>query len=388
MKFFSYLIVAVISFCLAIFVFNHLGGNGASFDFSSQEPAPVQQQSTSYTTYYDQLSDFQKALYNATLNTVAKADEEVKLTKIDVEAFQKSAADVYLAIQYDHPEYFWFTGGYSYTYTRFEDVGTISVKPLYYSYVSDFFNAEEKLEQLQKEVKSVAELAKKHSSDDYERILFVHDYLVQNAIYDHDALDEYYKANKSPSCEYIFAAYGCLVNGKTVCSGFAKAFQLIMIELGYDCTYVVGDAGEAHGWNCIYLGGEGYFIDVTWDNSDHEKGEVPLYNYAFITSEMLEKTHTVEMPFETPVCTATEYDFFLKKGYYLEKYDFDAIKEILQKQKGNKGVYIQFGSRAALGDAVRVFSKSAILKTIDGMEKVYYITYNEAHHTLSFFLEQ
>ena len=386
MKFFSYMIVAVISFCLAIFAVNNFS-DGTSFDFSSQEPVPTQQESTSFTTYYDQLTDFEKALYNATLSAVQNADKEFKLTNVDIEAFQKSTGTVGRAVQYDHPEYFWFTGGYSYSFTRFQDVGTVKVEPIYYSYVSDFFKAGSKQSQLEKAVKEVAEKAKKHSTDDYERILFVHDYLVEHAIYDHDGLKEYYTANKSPSCEYIFAAYGCLVNGKTVCSGFAKAFQLIMHEMGYDCTYVVGEAGEAHGWNCIYLDGEGYFIDVTWDNADFEKGEVPLYNYAFITSETLEKTHTVDMPFETPVCTATEYDFFLRKGYYLEKYNHNAVKEILEKQKDNKGAYIQFGSRAELGKAVKAFSSKAYKKSL-GLENAYYVTYNEDHHTLSILLEQ
>ena len=120
-----------------------------------------------------------------------------------------------------------------------------------------FFDEEEKLNDLKKAIKNVAALAQQYSNDDYERIIFVHDYLIKNAIYDHDALNEYEKASHSPSCEYIFSSYGCLVNGKTVCSGYAKAFQLIMREMGYDSTYVVGDAGERHGWNCVYLDGEG-----------------------------------------------------------------------------------------------------------------------------------
>ena len=388
MKFISYLFVAALSFGLAIFLVNGNIDLGSDFDFSQEVPENIQEESTEFTTYYKQLDDFQKSLYNVTLEAVKACNTEVKITNIDVSAFQKSMSRVGKAVQYDHPEYFWFTGGFSYSYTEFEDVGTVKLKPIYYSYVSGFFKTENKLEELQKEVARVAQLAKNHSSDDYERILFVHDYLIENAVYDHDALAEYYKADKSPSCEYIFAAYGCLVNGKTVCSGFAKAFQLIMHELGYDCTYVVGDAGEAHGWNCIYLNGEGYFIDVTWDNADFEQGEIPLYNYAFITSEMLEETHSIEMPFEKPVCTATEYNYFNKNGYYLEKYDKNDLKEVLEKQKDGKAAYVRFATRSALGDAIDVISVSSAYKKYDGMEKVYRVTYNEKLHTLTFLKEQ
>lgn len=388
MKFFSYLLVAAASFCLALYLVNVTSENKGAYDFTAENPIPVQEQSTKFTTYYEQLDDFQKSLYNVTLKAVETADPEVKITNIDVASFQKALMQVGRAVQYDHPEYFWFTGGFSYSYTEFDDVGTVKLKPSYYSYVSGFFKTENKLKELQKEVTKVAELAKKSSSNDYERVLFVHDYLIQNAVYDHAALDEYYKADKSPSCEYVFAAYGCLVNGKTVCSGFAKAFQLIMHELGYDCTYVVGDAGEAHGWNCIYLDGEGYFVDVTWDNADFEEGEVPLYNYAFITSEMLEETHTIEMPFEKPVCTATKYNYFNQRGYYLEEYDKSNFKEVLEKQKDGKAAYVRFGSRSALGDAIDAVSISSNYKKYDGMETVYRITYNEKLHTLTFLKEQ
>ena len=388
MKFLSYLFVAIISFSLALYLVDYKLENVGAYDFSSENPIPAHEESTEFTTYYNQLSDFEKSLYNISLEAVKIADSEVKIKNIDVSAFQKSLLTVGKALQYDHPEYFWFTGGFSYTYTEFSDVGTVKLKPIYYSYVSSFFKTEDKLKELQNEVTRVAELAKQYSSDDYERILFVHDYLIKNAIYDHDALDEYYKADKSPSCEYIFAAYGCLLNGKTVCSGFAKAFQLIMYELGFDCTYVVGDAGEAHGWNCIYLDGEGYFIDVTWDNADFEKGEVPLYNYAFITSEMLEETHSITMPFEKPVCTETKYNFFHKKGYYSEKYDKNELKAILEMQKDANAAYVRFGSRSALGDAVNNISTSSAYKKYDGMDKVYKITYNEKLHTLTFLKEQ
>lgn len=388
MKFISYLFVAAISFCLALFLVHADLLDVSDYDFSSENLIPTQEESTEFTTYYEQLDDFQKSLYNVTLEAVTVADTEIKIKNVDISAFQKSLAQVGKAVQYDHPEFFWFTGGFSYSYTEFDDVGTVKLKPTYYSYVSGFFKPESKLDELQKEVTMVAELAKQYSSDDYQRILFVHDYLIQNAVYDHDGLDEYYKADRSPSCEYIFAAYGCLVNGKTVCSGFAKAFQLIMYELGYDCTYVVGDAGEAHGWNCVFLNGEGYFIDVTWDNADFEKGEVPLYNYAFITSEMLEETHTITMPFEKPVCTATEYNYFHRNGYYLETYDRKELKEVLEKQKDGKAAYVRFGSRSALGEAVDAISVSSDYKKYDGMDRVYKITYNEKLHTLTFLKEQ
>ena len=236
-------------------------------------------------------------------------------------------------------------------------------------------------------VKNVASLARLHSDDDYERIIFVHDYLVKNAIYDHDALDEALRTSHSPSCEYIFSAYGCLVNAKTVCSGYSKAFQLIMRELGYDATYIVGDAGEPHGWNCIYLEGKGYFIDITWDDFDLENKEIPFYDYAFITNDMLSRTHKIDMEFKAPLCTDVDYNYYVKNGYYIDKYDFNSAAAIISKQLKNDAAYIMFSSKSELDKAVNDLCKSGKISQITGNSAGISYYYNEDFYTLTFILK-
>lgn len=387
MKFLSYLLVAALAFIAACAVTSSIDPKSSdTYDFSGvQAPEEDDRDSTSYTSYYGQLTDFQKSIYDALLASIGDADSTITISNVNIADFDKNCLTATTAIQYDHPEYFWYTGGYSYKTSRvlFEEQGEITFEPIYYDYASGFFDADGKLEKLQSAVSKVAELAKQHSSDDYERMIFVHDYLIENAIYDHDGLDEYYKTSHSPSSEYIFSAYGCLVNGKTVCSGYAKAFQLIMLELGYDCSYVTGDAGEAHGWNCVYLDGEGYYVDVTWDDPDLEK-ETSFYNYAFITSEALSRTHTVDMPFEEPVCTATEYNYFLRRGYYSETYDFTTASAILSQQSNNSSAHIQFGSVEELGKAYTDIIENNKLGQIPGADSFTSYYYNEDHYTLTF----
>ena len=83
-------------------------------------------------------------------------------------------------------------------------------------------------------------------------------------MYDTDSLDEYYKTTHSPSCEYIFTAYGCLVNGKTVCSGYAKAFQFILQNLGYESILVAGEGADGlHAWNMVKIDDDYYYFEVT-----------------------------------------------------------------------------------------------------------------------------
>ena len=159
-----------------------------------------------------------------------------------------------------------------------------------------------------------------------------------------------------------------------------------MRELGYDCSYVVGDAGEAHGWNCVYLNGSGYFMDITWDDADFEK-ELPLYDYAFITGDELAITHTIDMPFETPVCTATDLNFFKKYGYFTETYNFSTVADILSKQQNEDCAYIRFGSGAALGEAIEELFKNGKITDVDGLENAKHYNYNDDHYTLSIRLD-
>ena len=384
MKVISYIVVAVLSFGLAIFLSGSFGEKSEPYDFSAIDNSVEIKESTEFTTYYDQLTDYQKTIYDALLGPVSKAQEKITFTNVNIADFSKNCLQACVALQYDHPEYFWFECGYT-MYSRrpsFEELGEVEIEPAYYQYVSTLFNAENKLETLQQEVEKVADLARNHSSDDYERIIFVHDYLIENAYYDTEALNEYYISSHNPSCEYIFSAYGCLVEGKTVCSGYAKAFQLVLNELGYDCTYVTGDAGERHGWNCVYLEGEGYYVDVTWDDRDFDK-EVPMYDYALINDEALNRTHQVDMEFDSPVCNATDYNYFIKRGYYTETYDFDEVSRILSEQSNNDAAHVRFGSLDELGKAYDELIRRKKVFKINGMDEFLYSEYNEDIYTLT-----
>ena len=387
MKYFGYVLVAVIAFVAAIFVTKADLIKIDDMDFSDTGDSAFEQlEPTEYTTYYSQLTDYQKKIYDGIYDVIKNQKESVDFKNVDIAEFRRNAFRATTAFEQDHPEFFWYTGGYTVTSSRstFEEKGDIEFSPYYYSYANSFFNEKSKAEELKNAVNKVADLARQHSSNGYDQLVFVHDYLIENAIYDHDALDEYYKTNRSPSCEYIFSAYGCLVNGKTVCAGFAKAFQMIARELGFDCSYVTGDAGGAHGWNCIYIDGEGYYVDITWDNDD-KAVETPRYDYAFIDSETLSRTHEADDEFEVPVCKADEYNYFHYYGYYLEEYSFSAASDILSSQSGNDAVFIKFGSMEEVKSAYRELVSSFGYKRISAINDYGDAYLNDEHYIVGFY---
>ena len=92
-------------------------------------------------------------------------------------------------------------------------------------------------------------------TSDYGVELYIHDALMSRITYDLRA-----PLNQS--------AYSALVNDRTVCAGYARAFQYLMTQMGIPCYYCTGYAGENHAWNIVKLDNEYYNADVTWDDTD------------------------------------------------------------------------------------------------------------------------
>ena len=63
--------------------------------------------------------------------------------------------------------------------------------------------------------------------------------------------------------EDSYNAYGCLVKGRAVCSGYADAFNAIMVELNIPSKIVMRND---HEWNIVRIGKKWYHVDVTWND--------------------------------------------------------------------------------------------------------------------------
>ena len=66
-------------------------------------------------------------------------------------------------------------------------------------------------------------------------------------------------------------AYGCLVNGMTVCDGYAKAFALLCNYGGIACWQESGylEGTTAHAWNAVKIDGKVYYCDPTLDDAEN-----------------------------------------------------------------------------------------------------------------------
>jgi hypothetical protein len=155
--------------------------------------------------------------------------------------------------------------------------------------------------------------------------------------------DEEEEFNESPEISDSYKAYGALVNGKATCSGYAKAFDLLAKSCGLSTTIVTGTARNSsgieapHAWNQIYLDGDWYNVDVTWEDpkTNVEVGFNQLFNkYINGTDAEFAVDHVRE---NGKTCNATKYGkatvaAYLNTGVVNINANLDVIRKTYEKQ--------------------------------------------------------
>ena len=100
-------------------------------------------------------------------------------------------------------------------------------------------------------------------STELEKLTQIHNWIIQNAIYNTLCLPN------------TTTAYDTIMNGYSVCFGFAYSFKYLCDLANLDVLYVVGDLYDRktdsyylHAWNVAYLEGNYFSVDVTLDLSN------------------------------------------------------------------------------------------------------------------------
>lgn len=143
-------------------------------------------------------------------------------------------------------------------------------------------------------------------SGEYEKALYIHDYITENCLYD-----------TGDNLKYSSTAYGCLVEGMANCEGYAKAFCYLARKLGLKCVLVTGktDKGENHAWNQVQIDKEWYNLDVTWDDMD--TAEEARKVYFLCNDEDFKRTHIAENTYFTPFeCYSQKNNYYVKNGLF------------------------------------------------------------------------
>lgn len=113
-----------------------------------------------------------------------------------------------------------------------------------------------------------------------DKIKVIHNYIIDNTEYDtlktDNINDTTYKSN---------TAYGVLVEGYGICSGYSDAMKLFLDKLNI-VNYKISN--DQHIWNLVLLDGEWYHLDLTWDDPISTQN-ITRDNYFLIDTETLVK---------------------------------------------------------------------------------------------------
>ena len=191
--------------------------------------------------------------------------------------------NVIMAVYNDHPELFWLNTAFVCKYDKNKICAELELE---FNITQEEFP--ETSAQFYNTVNTL--LTQVQNLSDYEKERRIHDLLIEKIEYDKGA-----DMNQS--------AYSALVEGKSVCAGYARAYQDLMQRMGIPCYYCTGFAGEDHAWNIVALDDGYYNVDVTWD--DTPGGE---YDYFNKTDKQYEDTHVRrDLSINLPKCEGQKY---------------------------------------------------------------------------------
>lgn len=160
--------------------------------------------------------------------------------------------------------------------------GEITIK------ITKMYNSED----IKKINKGVDEIITNETSNDMsleDKILKVHDYIINNTRYDVD------KANADS-----FNAKGPLFTGKAVCSGYADLMAIFLTKFGVK-NYKV--ASDTHVWNVALINDEWLHIDLTWDDPIIKDSDIDTLSHQFfmVNTEKLLEFDTSDHKFDTTI---------------------------------------------------------------------------------------
>ncbi len=231
--------------------------------------------------YYNQLDESSKIIYAEILKNVDKiknGEDNIKISSklsnlVDKnnisDSLMRSFQNAWDAFRNDNVDIFYIDGSKMCLVTKTITKGSKVTHEFYISkgvnenYLIDGFSdakeIDEAIEYVSKSENQI--LSTITEKNDYYKIVKAHNWIVDNVEYNME--DSVNNSN----------IYGALYDKKVVCEGYARLFKSLMDKLEIPCVLVSGTGvdsktgeSENHAWNYVYLKGNWYAMDVTWDD--------------------------------------------------------------------------------------------------------------------------
>lgn len=275
--------------------------------------------------YYQRLTEKQRVLYDMLCRAIGEHAESVR----GHQSTKEEAARVLDAIQYDHPELFWYKSA---LFSESE------IRLVYGA-------GKEESELLSRQIEAMVPeyLQGIHDAmSAYDAAIRIYTKVLSATDYDTVALNEETKQDgPDPSkIDYLRTICGVFIRRAAVCEGYARAVVYLLQKCGIECAECAGmvvkrggndHAGSAHAWCIVKIDGAYYYLDPTWDDNSNTiqpvKHDTMDFDYFCVTTEELLRTRKIDLcPVEMPICSFVSANYYHHNALILDKYDLEKIK--------------------------------------------------------------
>lgn len=201
---------------------------------------------------------------------------------IDYTDFQKDYNDIFSEESKD--ETLVNINNFVHPYNTFESIN-VSLK----GYVLDItigykeWYPKEKQDKINNKVNEIINELIKENMTDKDKVKTIHDYIINNTIYDENFCIEQNPEDCIITSPYQSdTAYGVLFEHYGICSGYTDLMAIFLNKLGIANYRVTNDS---HTWNAVKIDNKWYHLDTTWDDPINKKENILSHTYFLITTD-------------------------------------------------------------------------------------------------------
>lgn len=238
--------------------------------------------------YNKTIHDKYKGIDSVVCEGFKNFDEEIDVSDFNIP--RSDAAEIFKVTTLTHPEFFYVKTGFSYTY----DAANDKVIGFFPEYTYDSSQYQSMKKAVDNETERILSLVN-DSMTDAEKALVIHDELTILGRY---STDDHNKAD----------IYDLLVDGTSVCQGYALAYSYLLSLAGIDSEIVVS-VSMNHMWNKVHIGNAWYNVDVTWDDPLYDRPGHAQHTYFLLSDDAIQNLPSKHYNYTTTnKATSTKYD--------------------------------------------------------------------------------
>ena len=144
----------------------------------------------------------------------------------------------------------------------------------------------------------VAALCKSECTTDFEKALWLHDWVIDHCKYDH-------------SLTYCHPE-GVLARGTGTCESYHGAYAMLLSRVGLESKRVTGNG---HAWTAVKIDGKWCQVDTTWDDSTYSvQGYDNAHLYFGLNDALTTKVHPDHQVDPTAICDTLDNNYFIHTG--------------------------------------------------------------------------